>query len=246
MFSSADYLRLQQIMEESPEKKELLTQLLHEHQMTISTISHEIRNPLTLVSSTIQLIEATHPEVMQFKYWPALRQDVSYMILLLNELSTYNNGDLLNLSHIDTNTFFKTLALSFAASIADTKIQFLSQIPPELPSIYGDSVKLKEVFLNLLGNARDAVSGDTPVIQLSVSQNEDSLIIQIADNGCGIPADNLPHIFEPFTTYKKNGTGLGLAIASKVVHSHHGTIQVTSVPHVHTTFTVSLPVQKNG
>ena len=79
MFSTTDYDKLQQIMSESPEKKDLLSRLLTSHQMTISTISHEIRNPLTLVYSTLQLIESQHPEVSTFRYWPDLKQDIEYM-----------------------------------------------------------------------------------------------------------------------------------------------------------------------
>jgi len=253
MFSSADYLRLQRIMEESPEKKDLLTRLLDTHQMTISTISHEIRNPLTLVSGTMQLIETRHPEVLHFTHWSEMHQDIAYMTQLLNELTTYNNGERLNLSFIDMNTFFKTLALSFATTIVHTEIQFISHISSGLPSFYGDSVKLKEVFLNLLSNARDAVTDYStcnaeflPTIRLSVSSELDSLIIRISDNGCGMSQNTLSQIFEPFVTFKKNGTGLGLAIASKIIHSHKGAIHAESLPGIHTTFTVSLPVQKNG
>ena len=247
MFSSTDYLKLQQIMDESPEKKDLLTRLLNEHQITLSTISHEIRNPLTLVSSTIQLIEAQHPEVLHFRYWSEMHQDIEYMNLLLNELSAYNNSERIHRSQIDTAAFFRTLSLSFAATIIDTKIQFISHIPQNLPVIYADAVKLKEVFLNLLGNARDAVSNldsnyDTPTIQMSVSHGQNFLKVIISDNGCGISEKNLPHIFEPFITHKQNGTGLGLAIASRVIHSHHGTILAKSVPFVRTMFTVSLPI----
>ena len=98
MFSTTDYDKLQQIMTESPEKKELLSQLLETHRMDISTISHEIRNPLTLVYSTLQLIESQHPEVCTFSHWDHLRQDIEYMKLLLEELSSYNNGERLELS----------------------------------------------------------------------------------------------------------------------------------------------------
>lgn len=264
MFSKSDYDKLQQIMEESPEKKELLTKLLTSHQMDISTISHEIRNPLTLVYSTIQLMESRYPEVMKIPYWSDLHNDIEYMKLLLEELSSYNNGERLSLSIIDANTFFKTLALSFASSLIETDIQFISHIDSSLPLFHGDHIKLKEVFLNLLKNARDAFDSAThkdnsknsrPMIHLSVthtetnhkdaSTGESSILITIKDNGCGIDETRLSHIFEPFVTYKKNGTGLGLPLSARIIHAHHGSIDVTSVPGIHTTFTVTLPVQEH-
>ena len=115
MFSETDFDKLQQIMEESPERKELLQRLLESHQMTISAISHEIRNPLTLIYSTLQLIASQHPETASFKYWNQLMEDVKYTNLLLEELSVYNNSDRLSLTQTNTVSFFRTVSLSFAA-----------------------------------------------------------------------------------------------------------------------------------
>ena len=96
MFTESDYEKLHQIMAESPEKEELLTRLLHSHRMDISTISHEIRNPLTLIYSTLQMIEASNPEVLNIRHWSDLHSDIEYMKQLLEELSAYNNGQRLS------------------------------------------------------------------------------------------------------------------------------------------------------
>lgn len=246
MFTEIDYDKLKEIMNESPEKEDLLGRLLASHQMTLSTLSHEIRNPLTLIYSTLQLIESQHPEVRTFKYWSDMHQDIDDMILLLNELSTYNNGERLNLTVIDSDNFFSRLTLSFASSIMNTHIEFTSRIEESLPSIICDSVKLHEVLLNLLCNARDAVCESLdPHIYLSVRTKDSAILITVEDNGCGISKENLSSIFEPFITYKKNGTGLGLAIASRILKAHHGTIRVSSNLGIGTTFTLTLPVKQN-
>ena len=101
MFTESDYEKLHQIMAESPEKEELLTRLLHSHRMDISTISHEIRNPLTLIYSTLQMIEASNPEVLNIRHWSDLHSDIEYMKQLLEELSAYNNGQRLSPSSTD-------------------------------------------------------------------------------------------------------------------------------------------------
>lgn len=251
MISIADYNNLKQIMEESAEKKELLSRLLTSHKMDICTISHEIRNPLTLVYSTLQLIEKQHPEALDFHHWSDLHNDIEYMKQLLEELSLFNNSSQLHISSIDTSTFFRTIALSFASSLIETDIQFVSKIEPHLPVIQGDTLKLKESILNILGNARDALtsypadSKNPPTISFSVTYIGDSLAVLISDNGCGISEEQLPLIFEPFVTYKRNGTGLGLAITSRIIQAHDGSIQVTSIPDLLTTFTLTLPVKKN-
>lgn len=249
MFSATDYDKLQQIMEESSDKKELLTRLLESHRMEVSAISHEIRNPLTLVYSTLQLIEAQHPEVLDFHHWDSMHQDIEYMSQLLDELSSYNNGEKLSLARTDTTVFLKTLVLSFASSILDTNIEFTSRIASDLPSIIVDPVKLKQTLLNLLSNAKDAVlslsDSESPSIRLDTEYNSHTVRISISDNGSGIDTKDIPFIFDPFVTYKKNGTGLGLAITRRIITAHGGSIQVKSTLGKGTVFTVSLPVQKN-
>lgn len=248
MLSATDYDKLQQIMEEAPWKKELLTRLLESHRMEVSAISHEIRNPFTLIYSTLQMIEGERPDVTACTHWQTLRRDMEYMKQLLKELSSYNNGDHLKLAPMDTNTFLKTLALSFASSLVDTDIEFRSEISPELPPVTVDGVKLRQVLLNLLGNARDAVTSascprdHSPSIGLRAGLSGGMLQITVSDNGCGIPEEELSHIFQPFVTHKENGTGLGLAIARRIVAAHGGTLVATSVPGVRTVFTVSLPI----
>ena len=257
MFTESDYEKLYQIMDESPEKRELLTRLLESHRMDISTISHEIRNPLTLIYSTLQLIEASNPEVKSIRHWSDLHGDIEYMKQLLEELSSYNNSQRLSLSSTDFDIFLKEIVLSFASSIIDTNIEFVSRIEPGLPVMPADSIKLKEVLLNLLGNARDAVlthnnhgkkhvfsrdkdqsgaissstnppASQTPYIRLDAYQNDAQLIIKISDNGCGIPPEHLDKIFQPFVTYKSTGTGLGLPLSKKIVQAHGGTLTVRS------------------
>ena len=247
MFTKSDYEKLYEIMDESPEKKELLSKLLTSHQMTVGAISHELRNPLTLVYSNLQLIEAIHPELYTYKHWRNLRNDIEYMKKLLEELSSYNNSSHLTVTEIDADTFFRTLCLSFASSLIETNIQFVSKVESHLPHFYGDRIKLREVFLNLLKNASDAFDSlkepiEEAIITFDVCRQDSNLIISVSDNGCGISEDKLSNIFEPFVTYKKHGTGLGLPLSANIIHAHNGSIEVTSIPAVSTTFTVSLPI----
>lgn len=240
-FTSNDYEQLQQLMNESPENRALIQKLLDSHQYTISKISHELRNPLTLISSTLQLIEAQHPEVASYKYWDSMRGDLEFMGKLLTELSTYNNSERLHTETFSSLEFLQKICLSFAASCSDTEIMFTSKLPDSLPPVSGDRVKLQEVILNLLKNAKDAV-GSHGTIRLFAETAENHLTIQISDNGCGIPSEHLETIFDAFVTYKSGGTGLGLSIAKRVVEAHGGNISVSSVTGQGTTFFIKLPI----
>lgn len=241
MFTDTDYDKLQQLMAESPENEALINKLLASHQETISTISHEIRNPLTLVYSTLQLIESRHPEVNSFRYWDSLRSDIEYMKQLLEELSAFNNGTVLTLKPFDFYKFMKELTLSFAISCTDSDIEFTSYLDPALPVIVADPIKLREVFLNLLRNAREAIT-EIGQIRLEACYSNNSICITIQDSGCGIPEEYLADIFTPFVTHKSNGTGLGLAIAKRTIEEHKGNIKVSSSIGIGTKFTITLPL----
>ena len=240
-FTSNDYEQLQKLMNESPENHALIQKLLDSQNYTISKISHEIRNPLSLVYSTLQLIETQHPEVASYKYWDSMHEDLEYMIQLLAELSTYNNSERLHIETFSSKELLQKVCLSFAASCIHTEIEFTSKIPDSLPLITGDRVKLQEVILNLLKNAKEAI-GSHGTIQFIAESEEHLLKLHIIDDGCGIPSEHLETIFDAFVTHKSGGTGLGLSIAKRVVEAHNGTISVSSVTGQGTTFLVSLPV----
>ena len=207
----------------------------------LSKFSHELRNPLTTVYSTVQLIEMQHPEVKDFKYWSNLARDLEYMNSLLTELSDFSKSERLHKTTFSLRTLLEHVSLSFAASIADSDVEYTSKISPSINQITGDKTKLQEVFLNLLKNAFDASTPDK-TIYLEASSDDKFAYIRIRDTGCGISEAQLPTIFEPFVTYKPNGSGLGLAICDKIIKAHGGMITVESTVNVGTTFLISLPL----
>ena len=215
--------------------------LNHEIEFFLSKFSHELRNPLTSVYSTLQLIQMQHPEVKDFKYWSSLIGDVEYMNALLDELSDYSKSERLSTTTFSLHSLLSQVSLSFAASIADSDVEYTSKIPASLPQITGDKTKLQEVFWNLLKNAYDAASPNR-TIYLEAASNEHEVWITIRDTGCGISKEHLSTIFEPFVTYKKEGTGLGLAICDHIVKAHGGSITVDSTVQLGTTFRVTLPI----
>lgn len=215
-----------------------------DEQLVISKISHELRNPLTIIYSTLQLIESRHPETRTFEHWQELIQDVEFMSVLLDDLSRFNHADALKLSTFSFRPFWEYISLSFAASIADTKLEYSSKIDPSINQITGDKTKLQEVFLNLLRNAADAAKPNGSIC-MTATQKSDSIVITVQDSGCGIPKERIPSIFEPFTTYKRNGTGLGLSICQNIIQAHHGTIKVQSTPGKGSSFQITLPAKQS-
>ncbi len=119
----------------------------------------------------------------------------------------------------------------------------------KVPEAYVNGNQIQQVMLNLLINARQAMpTGGRLQIKLSYDQANDMVELMVRDFGCGIPADKLPHIFDPFFSTKsgpdasgKGGTGLGLSMCHDIIEAHHGRIRVDSSPGVGTAFTLKLP-----
>lgn len=212
-----------------------------ETEYLLSKFSHELRNPLTTIYATIQLLERQHPEVTDFKYWSNLSCDIEYMNQLLTDLSDLSKSERLQYATFSLRDLLQQISLSFAAMIVDSQVEYSAKIDPSIHQITGDKTKLQEVFLNLLKNAFEAAAPDKS-IYLEAFRRDDQVTVSIHDTGCGISKEQLPTIFDPFVTYKNQGTGLGLAICDHIVRAHKGTISVESSINVGTRFTVTLPV----
>lgn len=210
-------------------------------ELFLGKLSHELRNPLTLIYSNLQLIEKQHPEVLSFENWNYIQEDLHFLHSMLNDISQYGNSSRLCISEFCFSDFMRQLALSFAASCTESNINFTSVIPSSLPRFHGDKTKLREVFLNLLINAKDALR-EKGTIRLQAAHTSDTLIIRVEDNGSGIAREHLDSLFLPFVTYKKNGTGLGLFLCKSIVELHHGKIHIESQEHAGTRVTVALPI----
>lgn len=241
MLSHIDICRMNRLMEHNPEAKYIIEQLLQNHQTIVSLISHEIRNPLTLISSSLQLMEQTHPEVRDFSNWDQTMQDLNFLCQLLSELSAYNNGSTLRYQVFSLQKLLRSVAVSFAISLENASVSFRSSIDPAIKDYAGDQIKLREVLLNLLKNARES-QADEIVLSASSGCDTSGIQISIRDNGCGIEQDQLDQIFQAFHTTKQEGTGLGLSLSKRIIEAHHGTLTVTSAPGKGSTFTVFLPL----
>jgi signal transduction histidine kinase len=128
------------------------------------------------------------------------------------------------------------------------QIELQNCIPPDLPSLSADGNQLSQILMNLILNAAQATPpGGKITILADKVRFAEMIELRVRDTGCGIPADILPHVFEPFFSTKRGkGTGLGLSITQTYVHSHGGDIQVESIPGSGTTVRVTLPIRQAG
>ena len=206
---------------------------------------HEIGNAVTLINSSLQMIETAHPEVHSYKYWDTTMEDMKYLRHLLTEVSLYNTSHILSLSQINPEHLLRSTAASFECTNPDIRIAIETE--NSLPSIKCDQTRLRQVFINLLKNASEALNGiPDALIKLALYRSPDNnrqIILTVTDNGCGMSPEQLETSFLPMVTYKSTGTGLGLSISRKIIEAHGGSLTVTSALHQGTTFTITLPIE---
>jgi two-component system NtrC family sensor kinase len=127
-----------------------------------------------------------------------------------------------------------------------SNVELTTHLEPKLPAISASHSELQQVFLNLINNALDAMEKTGGKLEISARQEEDQILIAVADNGPGIPKANLARIFDPFFTTKPvgSGTGLGLSICYGIIHKMGGEIKVSSALDAGTTFQIHIPIAK--
>lgn len=209
--------------------------------VNIAQISHEIRNPLTLINCTLQLLDCRYPQLKEDDLWIQLISDVDYLRQLTLSLSDLNRCGHVNFEPVNMNQMIRSIAHQYLI-LAQKEEKHLSVIlQNELPVIACDELKIHQALVNLIKNAFEATRPwDT--IEICAKSTSKRLIISIKDTGKGISEEDLPEIFHPFVTKKKEGTGLGLAITKKIIDAHKGTIRVYSREGTGTKFIVSLPI----
>lgn len=230
-------------------------QTSEEFQTLLSAISHEIRNPVTLINSYLQLMAQTHPEICEYPYWDTVQQEMTHLRALLEDISSYQNVYRLHTTETDMTACLREYAGAVAPVLSqNTSVTFCTEISGDLPVLSVDPVRLRQILDNLLRNAVDAImqaSQDADSLEtgsfsgsvmLSAFVHEDMLHISVSDNGCGIQKEHLATLFNPFVTHKDNGTGLGLAISRRIAEAHGGTLICLSCAKP-TVFEVQLPVK---
>lgn len=209
-------------------------------------VGHELRNPLAAIKNAVYFIKSQ----LSKKQDDATRESIAQMIAVAeNEIKTTINisNDLLELSRASKINPLATELNAVIRSAADiisipNKIAYEKKYLETLPVIHADPERLRQVFINLINNAVEAMpNGGT--LQVETRTVDKGVEAVIRDTGAGIKEEDLNKIFEPLFTTKVKGTGLGLAIVNKIVETHGGKISVKSLVGIGTEFTVFLPMR---
>jgi len=205
-------------------------------------IAHEVRNPLTGVNL---LLDELHDRLLgndvDQKLIRQALEEIERLERLVSGLLDFSLPSHGEQRPVRVDVLLRELLTLFRRQCEREGVQLVVDIPDALPSVTGDSGKLKQAFLNLLTNALEAMPGGGE-LRVSTAALADELHIRFQDSGEGIAAQRLPLIFEPFFTSKDAGSGLGLAITHNIISELHGRIEVDSRPSKGSVFEVILPI----
>ncbi|MFC0558132.1 PAS domain-containing sensor histidine kinase [Halalkalibacter alkalisediminis] len=202
-------------------------------------VAHEIRNPLTTVKGFLQLFQKEQ-EVKPF-YLSLVMEELERVEAIIYEYLTLAKPNVESVfSKIDIQVLLEQiLTLTKAQSnMNNVTLEFEYE---QVPAIYGLEKQLKQVFINLLRNAIEALT-DKGTIHVRILKHPDNQVcIQVEDNGCGIPSERIDRLGEPFYSTKEKGTGLGLMVCYKIIEHHNGVLNIYSEAGKGTTLEVILP-----
>jgi PAS domain S-box-containing protein len=218
-----------------------------------ASIAHELNNPLATVSLRIESVLARTPvDDPRRRALEIIEQEAKRMGELVANLLQFSRRGAEQISRVDVRQELARAVELIHYHLRNRLITVTQEFAADTPTIYADQQKLRQVFLNLFTNASDAMpQGGTLTLRTAptaLPNGMPAVLIEVADTGVGIPAENLERIREPFFTTKEEGkgTGLGLAICRRVVQEHHGTIEIAGEVGQGTTVRIVLPVKSGS
>jgi PAS domain S-box-containing protein len=210
-----------------------------------TSLSHEIRNPLSAVKMNLQILQ-NHPRL---KGNDARRIDISVREVMrleriLNQLLDYAKPLHMESGPVDINRLVVSCEELLHMKLKEEKIRVITELDPKVPVIRADEERLSQALINLMLNAIEASPVKSRIwlkTRYLPNKGNPCTMIMVEDEGEGISGKNRKEIFKPFFTTKSKGTGLGLAIIKKIVEAHGGKVDVGSVPSGGASFTIMLP-----
>ncbi len=209
-------------------------------------ITHEVRNPLSSIGLNTELLqdelETSSDEAK--KLLRAIHHEVDRLTAITEEYLAFARLPKPKLAPEAINPMVGELAKFVREDLAAKEVALVVELGPGDPIALVDAAQIRQCLINLVRNATEALAGKTGgTVVLRTRGAASRILIEVEDNGPGIPADVLPRMFDPFFSTKEGGSGLGLALTQQIVKDHGGDLSVASTVGKGTTFTVSVPAK---
>src|SRR5436190_264029 len=212
-------------------------------------VAHEIRNPLTAIKAALFIQQKKfQPGSQEAADAKVIDREIFRLERIVNDFLLFARPSESHLAQMTADASLREVQALLAPQLAKASIQLVVEDAPPLP-VTADEEQIKQVLINLVRNAADAI-GENGVVKLRGRSGEKIIdgkkirvaILEVEDNGKGIPLEVQKRLFDPFFTTKETGTGLGLSIAARIVHGHGGLLEYQTAPGLGTTFSIVLPL----
>ncbi|RMF96546.1 MAG: PAS domain S-box protein, partial [Candidatus Schekmanbacteria bacterium] len=241
------------LIKDITERKKLEEQLLHSEKLAslgsmISGITHELNNKLAPILGYSQIIKEMNVDGELSEMISKIELSAKGARNIIHSLLGFARHNKPQFKNVNINEIIMRVVKLFKYKIDVSNIKLIPRLDESLPETMADETQIEQVFLNMINNSFQALSGNEGEIIIESSIENKSIVIKISDNGPGIPKENLKRIFDPFFTTKEPqiGTGLGLSLCYGIINNHKGSISVESKPYKKTTFTIKLPIVKTS
>ncbi len=204
-------------------------------------VAHEIRNPLTSIKMLFQTIKIKK-ETMTQNDIEVIEKEINRIDRIIQSFLAFARPEKIEKNDVNIKDVLDDVITITRPKMRQTEIRLNQTFPSELPKISGNHDALKQVFLNIVLNAIQAMEGRGGTLSIEATADDSALSVMVNDTGIGIPENHLKKIFDPFFTTKKDGTGMGLALTHNIVNDHSGTIEVESTPGKGTNVKVEFPL----
>ncbi|MEY8348149.1 ATP-binding protein [Bacillus cereus] len=203
-------------------------------------VAHEVRNPLTVIKGFIQLFQINQED--QNKYFDLMLSEIERIESILHEFLSIAKTDVIPIEKKNICSILRNVVSLINTKAIMTNIQINLHIESKELLIDCCENQLKQVFINILQNSIEAMpNGGTISISVKKSEREE-VVINIVDEGVGIPEERIKRLGEPFYSTKEKGTGIGLMLSYKIIESHQGRISIMSEVGIGTSVTIYLPI----
>ncbi len=208
-------------------------------------VAHEIGNPLASISSIVQILQRKASDQYFSEQLSHIKENIDRISKIVRELVDFSRPPGFEKKIIQITDVIKTALGIVRYDKRIKKVDFKTNLDPELPFINVVPDQILQVLINILINALDAINGEG-IIEVNTKHDDDFIYIEIKDNGCGMPPEVVAQIFDPFFTTKEvgKGTGLGLSVSYGIIKKFKGDILVHSKPEIGSRFTIKLPLEQ--
>jgi len=204
-------------------------------------VAHEIRNPLTSVKGLLQIMQAEYGKPNYIDIMLAEIEDVEKIV---KEFLSLAKPQVSKMNPTNINDLLKHVVTLISTQAILKNIEIVQEISSELPHLHCDEHQVRQVFINILKNAVEAMSNGGVIKIQAMPDGPGNIKFRFMDQGCGIPVNRINSIGEPFYSTKEKGTGLGLMISHKIIQEHGGNFNIESTIDQGTTVEVVLPIEQ--